>query len=216
MPRTAQSLIGLRFGRFIVIADAPRGFQTSNKRKKPVPVAYSVCRCDCGKERIVRSCELRYGHSKSCGCLRRELDTKHGLSHSPTWVVWTQMKTRCMTSTNPAYKHYGGRGIKVCERWMDFRYFLEDMGIRPNGLTLDRINNNGPYTKDNCRWATMETQAGNRRSSRAFVIRGVAGCLTALARHFGINGCTVEMRLKHGWDEERAFTEPTHNWTRRK
>lgn len=215
MSRPAQSLIGLRFGRFIVEADAPTKFNLRGNGYMQ-SVRYSLCRCDCGNGKIVRNDQLTSGETVSCGCFRLEKSIKHGLSGSPTWVVWLQMKNRCFQPNIPDYENYGGRGITVCPRWMEFTNFLADMGIRPTGLTIDRIDNNGNYEPGNCRWATCKTQNGNRRSSRKFTIRGIEGCLTHLAEHFGIGPSTVDMRLKQGWAEERAFTEPIRKPSRRK
>lgn len=137
-----------------------------------------VCQCDCGKEAIVRSKSLMSGDTKSCGCWRRDkptthgLATKHGLAgkgsratgRDPTYVSWAGMKYRCTNRNSHAWQDYGGRGIKVCERWLDFQNFLEDMGLRPNSTSLDRIDPDGNYEPGNCRWAARRTQARNQFS----------------------------------------------------
>jgi len=129
------------------------------------------CLCACGNETIVRATNLHNGSTKSCGCLRKKtiskLKTTHGLTQSPTYRSWSSMRTRC---GNPNYVNadsYSGRGIKICDRWLNsFENFLEDMGERPIGTSLDRINVDGNYEPSNCRWATKKEQANNRRKMR--------------------------------------------------
>jgi len=116
------------------------------------------------------------------------------------------MKQRCLNSDYKQYRDYGGRGITICERWLEsFFHFLEDMGECPPFHELDRINNDGNYESGNCRWATRAMSARNKRSNRWFTIRGVHGCMKDLATLFGNELSTVNQRLKRGWSEERAF-----------
>ena len=139
-----------------------------------------LCKCDCGKEKIVRADTLKNGKVKSCGCLHDELFIKlnrkhsvtHNLSKSPEFAAWSNMKSRCINPKNHAYKHYGKRGITVCKEWLEsFETFIKDMGFRPSVKhSLDRKDNNGNYTLENCRWATKSEQRINQRSKKEIQI----------------------------------------------
>jgi hypothetical protein len=119
-----------------------------------------LCKCSCGKFAEMLIGNITSGASKSCGCTK----TRHGLRHTDTYQIWTHLKHRCSNQNSTVYKNYGGRGISFDPRWSKFENFIEDMGLRPSKeLSIDRIDNDGDYCKDNCRWTTMDVQANNRR-----------------------------------------------------
>lgn len=155
-------MVGKRFGRLLVTS---KGKNRIYGRKKQTSW---VCKCDCGNTTVVMRHSLTCGLTKSCGCLQREVavivNTTHGMSESKTYNTWRGMIDRCSSPSHEAYKHYGGRGIIVCERWLTFENFLADMGERPAGLSIDRYpNNDGNYEPGNCRWATPKEQRANQR-----------------------------------------------------
>jgi hypothetical protein len=161
MPNKKLDLVGQRFAKLLVIA-----FAGQDKMQQSL----FSCICDCGKNHIVRGYMLRNGNTKSCGCLRvtvgklQGLQTKkHGMIGTPTYKTWQSMKNRCLNPNHNKYKFYGGLGVKIAEEWNTFEGFLEDMGVRPNNMTLDRLNPFKDYTKENCRWADNETQIKNTR-----------------------------------------------------
>lgn len=133
---------------------------------------------------------------------------KHGLSRSSEYAIWAQMKHRCYNPNNPAYKRYGGRGIQVCERWRDsFIAFYKDMGLRPEGLTLERRDNDGNYESSNCKWVTMKEQRRNSRDNRILEFNGKKQCMVVWCEELKLNYKTLQKRLEAGWSVERALTQ---------
>lgn len=170
-------------------------------------VAYT-CKCVCGKVLDVRGTDLLRGHKKSCGCLRARVPNNrtHGKSKSKIHLIWNTMKNRCNNPNVKSYSYYGGRGITVCERWQKFENFLADMGERPDGCSLDRIDNSKGYSPENCRWATKEEQANNKRNNVMVYFNGETHSVTQWAKKLGINHAGMQFRLAN-WPLERAMTE---------
>lgn len=189
-------LLGQTFGRWSVIE---RGGKASNGKHR------WVCKCECGNVSEVTGTDFKTGHSKSCGCLNieilRDIHTTHGMRYSSEYDSWSDMKKRCDNPKAMNYHNYGGRGIKVCSRWLEsFENFLEDMGPKPSPeLTLDRWPNNetGNYEPGNCRWATDYEQFRNRRSNRWYEYGEKKMVLTDWASFFGVSHSTLIEHLKN-------------------
>jgi len=185
------STILARFGRLVVINDAaPRG--------------YCICQCDCGwiGEKLKRN--ILSGATKSCGCLHKEIIGKtkrtHGASETLTWRRWRSMKSRCLMRNTKSYPNYGGRGITICQRWINsFENFIQDMGECPApSMTLDRINCNGNYELSNCRWATRIQQNRNSSHNHTLTHDDKTMCISEWAELTGINYRTIMSRLRKG------------------
>lgn len=202
-------LVGRRFGRLLVIGMAPpqRGF------------SHWLCECDCGNTKVVRGTSLTSNAIRSCGCLHREqaavniriakaAQTKTGLSRHATYGTWTNMKHRCSDPSNINYPRYGGRGIRVCERWMDYGNFIADMGLKPPRMTLERINNDADYQPGNCRWASKTEQANNRRSNHLLSLNGRSDTIANWSRKLRIPMNVLRGRVYRGWPDHKALTVP--------
>lgn len=184
-----------------------------------------LCACSCGTEKVVPGGNLTLEKSTSCGCLKAELLSARQKSHGRsnqfgkdlTYSVWIGMKVRCYNKNARTYRYYGGKGVSVCERWRDgdgvrggFECFVADMGDRPSmDYTIDRIDWQGNYEPSNCRWITLAEQQRNKSNNRVVEFGGERVVLAEAIRRSGISACAVHDRLRRGWDESRALTQPT-------
>lgn len=178
-----------------------------------------LCRCECGTELYIRAATLKAGISKSCGCLQKDLakvaHTTHGMKHTREWQTWTSMKYRC----NPASKdaaRYADRGIKVCTRWGSFENFYADMGARPEGASIERVDNDKGYSPNNCIWATRITQGRNKRSNKHITFNGVTQTQSAWAAQLGVDDTVIMRRINAGWPLDIALTAPANRSIRHK
>lgn len=175
------------------------------------------CACDCGTIVSVTTGNLRNGHTQSCSCLNKERNsadkTKHGKAGPETrtkeYSIWCSIKSRCLNQKNRAFHNYGGRGIEICKDWTEsFDVFLSDMGARPEGMSIDRIDNSKGYSKENCRWATDKQQARNCRSNVVATVKYATACLSELSEMFGANKRLTYDRIYRGWSVEDAILTP--------
>ncbi len=191
-----------RFGRLIVLEKLP-------ERTKSRSIRW-LCKCDCGNIRSVFSSNLLRGYTRSCGCLNKELtilrSTTHRMAGSREYNSWREMKTRCCNEKSRNYKYYGGRGITICDRWLNsFQNFYEDMGEKPKGLTIERINNNGNYKPSNCRWATRKEQGNNKRNNHILNCGRLSLTVAQWARILDIKAHILYTRIYRGWSVERTL-----------
>lgn len=200
-----KNLQGMKFGRLTIK-------NISHKDKRNNIMWNAVC--DCGNSTVVRASNLLRGTVRSCGCLAKENASQrsktHGKSYDSIYRIWLNMITRTSNKKDVSYEHYGGRGIEVCERWHDFNNFYADMGDKPNGKTLDRIDVNGDYCKENCRWATSEQQCNNKTNNHFLTYKGETKTVSQWSRYAGIKAQTLFHRINiHNWSIEDALTTPT-------
>lgn len=195
-------LRGQRFGRLLVLAKAHKGERGE---------IYWLCKCDCGNTKAVRAYTLRDGRTVSCGCYHKERITVHGMTKTRTWKTWDTMLQRCENPKAADYERYGGRGIKIAAEWHEFMRFLSDMGERPNGTTLDRIDVNGNYQPGNCKWSTPSQQQRNRGDAVTATVDGVTKSIWDWADISGIPGGVIQWRLNKGWAPAAAVSKPVRS-----
>lgn len=193
---------GKTFGRWTVIKDAPNKGSTR----------FLFCKCSCGTEREVHYGNLTSGASTSCGCLLRDFPSNviHGQTGSREYVTWINMRNRCGNPNNKNYYSYGGRGIKVCDRWKNsFSSFIKDMGPCPANFEIERVNNSKGYSPDNCQWASRTDQANNTRNNVFITYGGQRKTISQWAAVLKMKTVTLYARLNaYGWSAQKAFTTP--------
>lgn len=209
-------LTGSKFGRWTVIR-----YEGINKLHRSM----WMCRCECGTEKVIAGYSLTRGGTKSCGCLAKELVIDrnkkrftHKMSKSRLYEIWALIKQRCYNKKNKDYKSYGGRGIAMCDEWKkDFISFFDwsmANGYNPK-LTIDRVNNNGNYSPDNCRWATLQEQANNKRVNRLISYKNEIHTIAEWARQVNIKERIIRSRLSMGWSFEKACEKPVGKYVRK-
>lgn len=200
-----KNIINRKFDRLLVI-------DFSHKKNH----SYFKCKCDCGNIHIARIDSLLKGSTRSCGCLKKErkitdpnwlLQPK---SSSKAYETWKQMRHRCMRPLHKQYAAYGGRGIKVCKRWLKFENFFKDMGHPPPNKSLDRINNNKGYKPSNCRWATKSEQNNNKRTNVLITFNNQTLNITQWSKKLGISDSTIGSRIQKGWPLEKCFSRKSY------
>lgn len=206
-----NDLTGKKFGRLTAIYYQKHQTKTGRFRSK------WLWQCDCGKTTLVETYKVTSGHTSSCGCLLKEVISrtaaegkfhKHMLARTKEYKSWESMLRRCNNPTDKRYHNYGGRGIKVCERWYSVENFYTDMGKRPAGTTLGRIDNDKGYSPENCRWETQAQQQNNKSTNTTLTLNGEIKNLGQWAKSLGIHPTTLSTRLRDGWSVEKALTQP--------
>lgn len=209
IPSNIESLIGQRFSKLTVAGFVEMKGSRSIWR----------CSCDCGGEVNCRGNNLKTGGSTNCGCVRRAKtvtrNTIHGMAkrkdRHTSYGCWAAMKTRCLNPLATGTHNYRGRGIKMCERWLSFESFYADMGPRPSlKHSIDRINQNGDYCPENCRWADRVTQNNNRRDNILVFWQNRKWTITELAAHAGMSRKLLSQRIRLKWEVDRAITQPSN------
>lgn len=203
-----NDLTGKRFGRLLVV-----GYAGKNKHGQ----TQWLVKCDCGKENTLPNASLTAGRTRSCGCLLVETSIRRATTHgrgntaNPEYACWSNMRQRCLTPGATNYKDYGGRGIKVCDRWLNsFENFIADMGMPPTPKhQIERRDNNGNYEPSNCYWATRKEQANNQRSTVILTLNGESKTISQWAEKSGLGYRTFYQRVtRYGYSLERALTTP--------
>lgn len=202
-----KDLTGLKFGRLAIIGIA---------KERRNGQAVWKCLCECGKIKLTRGSELRSEGCKSCGCLAIDLTIKrsrtHGMTGTPEYKAWESMIRRCYNPKSGNFGNYGGRGISVCDRWRkSASNFLEDMGLRPDGFSIEIKNNNGNYEPDNCIWADKFKQARNRRDNHKISVGGRTLTVMEWSLISNVRHDTILSRLRYGWDNQIAVFKPARH-----
>ena len=194
-----RNIAGSKFGRLTVVA------RVGTRRGSVL----WRCSCECGKIKDIVSYSLMRGLSLSCGCLQveatRQSKKTHGMRHSPTYKVWDAMNQRCRNPNHLYYSRYGGRGIDVCPRWRTFENFLSDMAEKPEGMTIERVNNDLGYSPENCVWSTPAIQSRNKSNNVVLEFNGERRCLTDWVGFNGLTRSAIRGRLKRGWSVSRTL-----------
>lgn len=225
--REVKDRVGETVGRLTIIDRGEDKFSKHGTRR-----VYWVCQCECGNIKTIRADQLDGKHTMSCGCLQREKSAEYnstrerkviyGDSRERIHNIWYLIKYRCEDETSPTYRHYGGRGIKMCQEWSDgidgywkFKTWSLDNGYADN-LTIDRIDNDGCYSPENCRWVDHSVQGNNKRNNIILEYDGREQTLSQWARELGVPMKSLHRRIRGlGWDVERAFTQPYRNQNRK-
>lgn len=203
--RGLKDYSGARFGKLVAVHLISRDISKENNHEW-------LFVCDCGKNKIAKIKNVRSGATSSCGCLQHDClvnrNTTHGLTktYKHEYRSWKDMRSRCNNPKDTDYKDYGGRGIRVCDEWNDFNKFIIDMGSKPSGYTIDRIDVNGGYSSLNCRWASQSTQANNKRNNHIIEYMGETRTLSEWGKKFKLCPSKIRYRLKMGWELDMVFS----------
>lgn len=201
-----EDLSGQSFGRLTVISGSYENRKWS-------------CRCECGQTARVAASHLKDGNTKSCGCYAQECrvvyNTKHGMTRTRTWRIWTEARRRCFDPNRKAFKDYGGRGITMCPKWANsFQQFFEDMGPCPDGYSIERVNNNGNYEPGNCKWIPRTDQQRNKRNLTVVDFHGERLTLRQVSERTGIPYTVLRSRRDQGW--KTPIEAPVRIWKTKK
>lgn len=214
MSQKIMNIAGQRFGRLTVL----------NFSRVINGNSWFLCQCECGNTVESKGSDLKTGATQSCGCLCKErvsaAKKTHGMTRTVEYRTHSRMLERCNNPSHSSYSNYGGRGIFVCDRWQGkdgFINFFFDMGARPGkGYSIDRIDNNGPYSPENCRWVTQKEQNNNYRQNRCVEIDGTTKNITEWAEVYGISRDVIYCRIQKGWDLKRAVITPVQKYVKHK
>ena len=209
-----EDITGKRYGRLTVIERADSILEPNGKHR-----TVWRCICECGKEKIVAANKLKSGNTKSCGCYARDVNTTHGMSKTRLYKIWRKMKDRCYNPKHTHYEFYGGKGICICEEWKDDFEAFKDWAVMSgysDYLTIERIDNDIGYNKENCKWATVKEQNNNKGDNVFYTYNGFKLTMAEWAERYGINYGTFCKRLYAGWSFKDAIETPVGSRRRKK